>query len=110
MESLNNRYNYSKYWAVILICDDIVRKVKTYENIVECFTNNITMSDFKEKEKLFISTVKCFEVMKNNYIFDKLSLYKGNKKINRKEVYSKEFEDLIEIIEELEMARVLKVY
>lgn len=37
MESLNNRYTYSKYWAVILICDDIVRKVKTYENYSRMF-------------------------------------------------------------------------
>ena len=103
---------FKMYKKVVVINEEDKKEVKSYKEFLEIFSSE-SYSMLEELEEFFISFIKCIAIIsdvkiKFFYNSDGIKKEENTEKIKR--VYLDDFESIINVLEELRIARVLAVY
>ncbi|MFQ8923060.1 MAG: hypothetical protein ACLR60_14280 [Clostridium paraputrificum] len=103
---------FKMYKKVVVINEEGKKEVKSYKEFLEIFSSE-PYSMLEELEEFLISFIKCIAIISDVkleifYNSDGVKKAKNTEKIKR--VYLDDFESIINVLEELKLARVLAVY
>ena len=104
---------FKSYKKLIMIIDEERKEIRSYKEFLEGFLI-VSYDTIEETEEFFISFIKFIAIIREIqvdvfYNSEKLLIKEKNTE-KVKKLYLDDFESIINIIEELNIARILKIY
>lgn len=103
---------FKKYKKVVVITEDGKKHVENYKEFLEIFSSE-PYDMLEELEVFFVSFIKCIAIIsdvKIELVYNSDGIKKEGNTERIKRVYLDDFESIINVLEELRIARVLAVY
>lgn len=111
-EEVKFKSYFEKYKKITVICEEERRVVKSYIEFLQLFLSD-SYDSIEELEEFFICFIRCMAIL-NEVNLEVFYNSEGSKKEENigdvKRLYLDDFESIINIIEELNIARILIVY